>query len=196
MITVAATLAALVVVGLVFIYSGLYSVAATEDHTSIGRWVLNTTQHRSVSVRARDLPDPPAFDSAMVADGFAHFRAMCIVCHGAPGVDRGELGQGITPTPPSLSEAAAEFDTRELFWMVKNGIKLAGMPAFGPTHSDDEIWGLVAFLEELEGMTAEEYQRWEADFSSGAGTNAGAGAGGAEGAAGHSHAAGAPSHDH
>ena len=168
-------------------------MAATEDHTAAGRWLLETVQERSVAARADEVPDPPAFDSSLVAHGFDHFRSMCVVCHGAPGVDRGEPGKGLSPTPPEFSEEAGELTTRELFWITKHGIKMAGMPAFGTTHSDEEIWGLVAFLEGLDGMTAEEYQRWEARATSSAGGEA---ASGEESSSGHSHAPGTESHEH
>lgn len=191
------TLVVLAIVGLAFMYTGAYNVAATEDHTALGRWILSTGQERSVAVRADDAPEPPAFDASMVEHGFEHFRAMCVVCHGAPGVERGEFGKGITPTPPELSEEAAEWSARELFWITKHGIKLAGMPAFGPTHSDEEIWGIVAFLEELEGMTGEEYAQWEARFAPTPGDAAASAPGDtAAASAGHSHGPGTPSHSH
>lgn len=164
-ITAVATLAVLAVGGFVFVYSGAYNVAATQDHTAMGRWLLNTTQNRSVAVRASEVPDPPPVDSATLEHGFEHFRSMCVVCHGAPGVERGDFGKGITPTPPALSEEASEFSAKELFWIIKHGIKMAGMPAFGRTHSDAEIWSLVAFLERLEGMSDEEYRRWEERYA-------------------------------
>jgi mono/diheme cytochrome c family protein len=183
------TLVVLVLGGLLFMYSGAYNVAATQEHTALGRWVLNTGQTRSVAVRAGGVPESPPFDASMVEHGFEHFRAMCVGCHGAPGVERGEFGKGITPTPPELSEEAAEWTEKELFWIMKHGIKMAGMPAFGPTHSDEEIWGLVAFLQELEGMTAEEYAQWEARFAPAPGDTAAT-------AGGHSHAPGTPDHSH
>ena len=84
---------------------------------------------------------------------------MCVTCHGAPGVERGTLGKGINPKPPNLAKEAGEWSDRELFWITKHGIKLAGMPAFGVTHSDEELWAIVAFLRRLETMSAEEYRR-------------------------------------
>lgn len=192
-IAVVAALALLALGGAVLLYSGAYNVAATENHTAVGRWLLNTGQNRSVAVRADDVPDPPAVDSSMVETGFEHFRTMCVVCHGAPGVERGEFGKGMTPTPPELSEQAARFDARELFWIVKHGIKLAGMPAFGPTHSDQEIWGIVSFLERLEGMSAGEYQQWEARHARGSGQE---GAEGDTAGDGHTHAPGTAPHEH
>ena len=183
------TLLVLLVGGLLYVYAGAYNVAATQDHTALGRWVLSTGQQRSVAVRARELSEPPPVDADMLDHGFEHFRAMCVECHGAPGVGRGEIGKGLTPTPPELSEEAGEWSAKELFWITKHGIKMAGMPAFGPTHSDGEIWGLVAFLQELDGMTAEEYARWEARFAPAPGDTAAA-------SSGHPHAPGTPDHSH
>ena len=160
LLAVVATLLVLTLGGFIYLYSGAYNVAATQGHTSLTRWALNTLQSRSVAQRAEEVPAPPSTDSASLAHGFEHFDQMCVQCHGAPGVERGELGRGITPTPPMLSEEAEHLDRRELFWITKHGIKLAGMPAFGPTHSDEEIWGIVAFVEELPGMSPERYATW------------------------------------
>ncbi|HUH13981.1 MAG TPA: cytochrome c [Longimicrobiales bacterium] len=189
-LAVLGTLLVLALGGLVFLYSGAYNVAATEDHTVLGRWALGTGLERSVAVRARDVAEPPAVDADMLAHGFDHYRAMCVVCHGAPGIERGEFGQGMTPTPPDLAESAREWGARELFWITKHGIKLAGMPAFGPTHSDEELWGIVAFLQALADMTPEEYAELEAQYAAGADSAAGSGQGG------HSHAPGTPAHGH
>jgi Cytochrome C oxidase, cbb3-type, subunit III len=78
-------------------------------------------------------------------------------------LERGTLGKGINPKPPDLAEEAAEWSDRELFWITKHGIKLAGMPAFGVTHSDKELWGIVAFLRRLESMSPDEYRRLATD---------------------------------
>jgi mono/diheme cytochrome c family protein len=189
LIAVVATLAALALGGLLFIYSGVYNVAATAPHTGIESWILEATQERSIAARAGDVAEPPPADSAAVLHGFEHFRSMCVVCHGAPGVDRGEIGRGITPQPPELSHEAEEYSDRELFWITKHGIKMAGMPAFGPTHSDEEIWGIVAFMNRLPEMTPEEYAQWESRVASAGSSSSGD-------AAGHSHEAGAPAHEH
>lgn len=191
-ISVAATLVVLGLAGLAVMYSGAYNVAATAGHTSLVRWILQTTQERSIAARVDHVPQPPPVDSAAVLHGFGHFRSMCVLCHGAPGVERGELGKGITPEPPELSEAAEEFSERELFWITKHGIKMAGMPAFGPTHSDEEIWGIVAFLTRLGRMTPEEYAKWEARVAT-AGADSPVDSAAAQG---HTHPSGTEAHGH
>ena len=83
---------------------------------------------------------------------------MCVDCHLAPGMDSSEIRQGLLPKPPKLQEVVDEWKPAELFWIIKNGVKMTGMPAWGPTHSDAKIWAIVAFLEKLPHMTAAQYQ--------------------------------------
>ena len=61
---------------------------------------------------------------------------MCVDCHLAPGMDSSEIRQGLLPKPPKLQEVVDEWKPAELFWIIKNGVKMTGMPAWGPTHSD------------------------------------------------------------
>src|SRR5919106_723020 len=147
----------------VLVATGAYNIAASAPHTRFAQWLLNTVQERSVTVRADDVPTPPPIDSEMVRHGFEEYRAMCATCHGAPGVERSELGKGMNPEPPDLAEEAAEWSDRELFWITKHGIKMAGMPAFGVTHSDEELWGIVAFLRRLQSLSPDEYRRVAAE---------------------------------
>lgn len=143
--------------GLWTVATGAYDVAATTDHWPLTRWALDELQHRSVAARAGELPVPIPDDPAALDHGFEHFHAMCVECHGAPGFDRGDSGQGLNPTPPRLEVEAHEWTDAELFRVTKHGIRLAGMPAFGPTHSDEEIAALVGFIRIMEEMTEEEY---------------------------------------
>lgn len=146
--------------GVFFIYSGSYDVAATTPHSKIGRWILDTAKDRSIRAHARRRnTNVPAVDGEQLQHGIEHFVQMCTPCHGAPGVERGEYGEGMTPTPPDLAEAAQEWEAHELFWIIKHGIKLAGMPAFGPTHRDEELWGIVSFVQQLPNISADEYRR-------------------------------------
>ena len=68
------------------------------------------------------------------------------------------IGEGLNPEPPDLSEEAAHMTPQELFWITQNGIKMTGMPAFGPTHSDEELWAMVAFMQKLPDLSPEKYK--------------------------------------
>lgn len=140
------------------IYLGLPDVAATTPHWSITEWVLATTMERSVRRRGRDISVPGDLsDPGRVRAGAIAYDDMCAECHAAPGIEAGVLAKGLLPEPPELREKAGEWSAGELFWITKHGIRMTGMPAFGPTHSDREIWDVLAFLERMHGMSASEY---------------------------------------
>lgn len=158
LITLVGVFVMLLVGAFAFIYSGSYNVAATAPHSRLGSWILSTTKHHSIEANAQDI-DVPAIDGAQLQHGIEHFHEMCVACHGAPGIERGEIGKGLNPTPPDLAHAAEEWEPAELFWIVKHGLKLAGMPAFGATHSDEQIWGIVSFVQQLPDISADEYRQ-------------------------------------
>lgn len=158
-LVVLATLVVLALSVLILPYTGLYNVAASEGHSGIEAWYLNSLSEQSIKARAAAVivPNDPT-DSLQVAKGAIGFKQMCQTCHGAPGHERSVTGQGLSPEPPRLGEAATEWEPSEIYWIVKHGIKMAGMPAYGPTHTEDELWEIVAFVEQLPDMTAERYE--------------------------------------
>lgn len=92
------------------------------------------------------------------------FDDMCVQCHGAPGKDPSIVGKGLNPPPPWLPGTVQRWTRAELFWIVKNGVKMTGMPAFGPTHSDEDLWLLVAFLQRLPNIKPEEFRELSEKF--------------------------------
>lgn len=161
--TIIATLAVVIVIavlgGLGFIYSGVYHVRATDPHWDLTYWLLDTARSRSIEVHAAGIRVPPGLDGQeKIVIGTEHFAAHCVVCHGAPGVPVGDIAKGLYPQPPNLARAAERLSPAELFWVIKNGIKMSGMPAWAD-HSDGELWATVAFLQKLPGMSEEDYRK-------------------------------------
>ena len=150
-----------VIVAVIVMYSGVINVAATNPHNALTEMVLSTTMDNSVRYHAKGITAPPLDNEQMVMAGFRHYREMCVGCHLAPGVNSTEIRKGLLPEPPKLQEAVEEWKPAELFWVIKNGVKMTGMPAWGPTHSDEKIWAMVAFLEKLPHMTAEQYKEMD-----------------------------------
>jgi mono/diheme cytochrome c family protein len=145
--------------GFAVIATGAYDVAATAPHWPVTRWVMETARIRSIKAHAAGIPVPPGFDDpANLSMGVEHFAAHCAVCHGAPGVPKGDIAQGLYPPPPDLAKTAPLYSAAELFWIVKNGIKMTGMPAWRD-HSDEELWATVSFVKKLPGMSEQDYAR-------------------------------------
>ena len=144
---------------LIFIYSGIYNISAMTPHSKLTMWMMNTVRNNSIEHNANNnLKTPNLSDTSLVKMGFIHYREMCVGCHGAPGIEQSEIGKGLYPNPPKLSTIVNHWTPQQLFWITKNGLKMTGMPAFAPTHSDDMIWAIVAFTEKLSTLTKEQYQ--------------------------------------
>ena len=144
--------------GGVFLYSGVYSVAADVPHTRVFRWGVSTLQRHSIERRAGDRTAPALDDPELVRHGFALYREQCATCHGAPGVGRDQVGWGINPDPPLLYVRSAAWTDAQLYWIIEHGIKMAGMPAFGPGQSERDIWALVAFSRRLTDLSIDDYR--------------------------------------
>ena len=144
--------------GLGFVYSGLYNVAANEPQSRLVEWILNKTSDRSVERHARGVTAPDLSGADMIRAGLKDYHASCTVCHGGPGLEATEIAQGLNPLAPSLVDAAGELSAGKLFWVTRNGIKMTGMPAFGVTRSDLQVWAIVAFVKQLPSLSPEAYQ--------------------------------------
>ena len=140
----------------VFVLSGVYDIGADRPHTAAVRAVLTILRDRSIERRAAHIAVPMLDDPARVREGAEHYSAMCVDCHLAPGITVSEIRAGLQPHPPNLSQQA--IDPRVAFWAIKHGIKATGMPAWGQTHDDEEIWNIVAFVNRLPHMTPDEYR--------------------------------------
>jgi len=137
-------------------YSGAYDVAADAPHWNMTSRVLATVRDRSIAVRADTPAVPNLADPALIALGAEHYDGMCTGCHLAPGMGDNEMRQGLYPKPPDLTQRR-DRSPAESFWIIKHGIKMSGMPAWGLTHDDESIWGLVAFLQRLPTLDAAGY---------------------------------------
>jgi len=156
--TLVIVLVLLALAGFAFMYSGVYDVAASTPDSGLVKGILETTRDRSVERRLEGIKPPNLDDPKMIRTGLVHYHEMCTTCHGAPGVKISEIGQGLNPYPPELASRRGGGDPRESFWIVKNGLKMTGMPGFGVTHSDEEIWAIVAFLHKMPKLNPQEYQ--------------------------------------
>lgn len=157
---IAATALILVLIGMAglagFVYSGVYNIGADDHHVRPVYAALRTLRERSIAVRSRDLEVPNLADETLVLKGAGQYAAMCTQCHLTPAMKDSEIRPGLYPQPPNLSKV--RIDPREAFWAIKHGIKASGMPAWGQSHDDDEIWNIVSFVRQLPHMTSDDYR--------------------------------------
>jgi mono/diheme cytochrome c family protein len=146
------------VAGALALYSGGYNIAATAQHTAPVYWLLGTGMRHSVRRHASAVAVPPLTEPALVMRGRALHDEHCVRCHGAPGVAPETYALGLTPPPANLAFTAREWSAAELFWVVKHGIKMTGMPAWEFRLGDDDIWAIVAYLQVLVHESPPQYR--------------------------------------
>ncbi|MGY2463656.1 cytochrome C [Vreelandella sulfidaeris] len=149
---------AMAVGAVMFIFWGVYNVSALQQHTEPVYTVLTTALDRSISQRAEEIDVPSLDDPAMAQQGLIYYRDKCVQCHGAPGVARQDVGKGMTPVPPNLAHTASNRTPAEIFWAIKHGIKMTGMPSWQFIFTDEEIWEIVAFMRQMSKLSPVEYQ--------------------------------------
>jgi mono/diheme cytochrome c family protein len=154
---VAGALLALLAVVAVAIYAGLYNIAADVPHTPAVYWLLETVRDRSVAARARDIVPNDLDNANRISKGAGQYAEMCSGCHLAPGMKRTEISRGLYPRAPELRRKT-NLTPAEQFWVVKHGVKMTGMPAWGVTHDDDLLWDVIAFVRKLPELTPEQYE--------------------------------------
>lgn len=151
------TLIAAAAVWLGVAYGGLYDVAASRAHRDPVRWTLDTTMHRSVTRQARVTRLPDSLPPERLAEGARLYAETCAQCHGAPGQEPAPWSRGMRPEPPHLAKAAAEWTATEIRWIVGNGIRMTGMPAFGASHDAAALDAVAGFVSRLPGLSAADY---------------------------------------
>lgn len=150
--------AALAILGGVIFYIGAggYDIGADTPHWEMTRKIMEVVRDRSIAVRANQIEVPDLQDEQLVLKGAGQYAAMCVNCHLAPEQSDSETRRGLYPKPPNLSEQRV--DPKTAFWVIKHGLKMTGMPAWGLGHDDATIWSIVAFVTRLPGLSAEHYK--------------------------------------
>jgi mono/diheme cytochrome c family protein len=149
----------------VFFFGGFFNVAASEPQPGIVNWALVNVRMASVERHARETATVNLDDPEIVRSGARAFAARgCINCHGAPGVNWQKFSEGLQPDPPDLKDIVKEREPAELFWVVKNGIKMTAMPSFGAIGvPDNEIWTIVAFVKKVPNVSEADFKAWTAN---------------------------------
>jgi mono/diheme cytochrome c family protein len=158
----------------VFFFGGFYNVAATQPDPGVVAWALEYVRDASINRHAVDQPPLSMEDPATIQAGARAFASRgCTSCHGGPGVMWAKFSEGLRPDPPDLKDAAKDLTPAQIFWVVRNGINMTGMPGFGLVEApDQEIWTIAAFVKKLPDVSETDYKAWTADAAPPAGETA------------------------
>src|SRR5271163_303763 len=129
-----------IVVALTFSYSGFYDVTAATPHTRLVGWALHQVYQSSMERDSAGILVPADLEiAANVQSGAQLYSENCAMCHSAPGTSLSPIGRGIYPSAPILLALKQKNHPNQMFWVIKNGIKMTGMADFGKSLSDQQI---------------------------------------------------------
>jgi mono/diheme cytochrome c family protein len=156
----------LVVVGAIGIwYLMSTGLSAREEPGTLEAAAARRARTLAVARHARSLQNPVAYSDEVVAAGRAHFADHCAVCHANDGSGDTQMGRGLYPRAPDMrASATQELSDGELYWIIENGIRFTGMPAWstGTKEGQEASWHLVHFIRRLPKLTKAEIEEMEA----------------------------------
>jgi mono/diheme cytochrome c family protein len=145
-----------------FVSSG---VSAREQPGRVEEFLARRVRTMAIARRARSLTNPVEYSGEVIAEGRAHFADHCAICHANDGGGDTSMGRGMWPKPPDMRlSPTQQLSDGELFWIIENGIRFSGMPAWGSGSEEGETasWHLVLFIRRLPKLTPEELEEMEA----------------------------------
>jgi mono/diheme cytochrome c family protein len=150
------------VIGIVVAFGGYYDVGAQGEDSAPVSWALVQVRSKAIRRRAVDVPPADVQASTRIQAGARAFATRgCVTCHGGPGADWAKFAEGLNPSPPDLKDVANDLTPAEVFWVVKHGIRMTGMPSFASAGvPDDEIWSIAAFVKALPKTSDADYKTW------------------------------------
>jgi mono/diheme cytochrome c family protein len=149
--------------GLIFLKTGANGFSARSEPSSLETFAAQRARSMAMPAAAKNRPNPVAGSKEVLDEGMAHWADHCAVCHGNDGAGQVEMGRGMYPHAPDMrKESTQKLSDGELFYIIENGIRLSGMPAWGGGEDDEEdSWKLVQFIRHLPELSAAELAQME-----------------------------------
>lgn len=162
-ITVAATLAALLLLAYVGLKAGMMPANADAKPPRLERWAARVSLHVALAREAPRTPNPMALTDDNLIAGIKLYARDCVICHGAADEKPSNVAKGLYQKPPQLAKDGVEDDPEGVtYWKITHGIRLTGMPSFGKTLSDQQLWQLTLFLKHMDSLPPAPQREWKA----------------------------------
>ena len=140
-----------------FVAGEFYNLTAIRQHPKWVYWALDTGRGIIVGTAAEDVAVPAGFVPEADPAGVALYQKHCAHCHGAPGMPPAEFALGMMPVPPNMAAAARERPPEQIYWFIRNGLKMSGMPAWHLRMSEPDMWRVTATVEAMEALSPAEW---------------------------------------
>jgi mono/diheme cytochrome c family protein len=142
-------------IGAFLVHTGRLPIAATTPPDLVDR-IAMTAKFEAVRRQGSGVEVTLPSDPASLVRGRAAYVESCLPCHGAPGVEPADFADGMNPKAPPIEGDLQVYTDGQLFWVIKNGVRATGMPAFAANLTDEEIAAVTAFVRRTPRLTPEE----------------------------------------
>src|SRR6266478_939060 len=148
-------------------------LSARAQPSALEMAIARTARKMATPANAHDTKNPIPDSPEVQREARLHFADHCAICHGNNGNGDTQIGHGLYPKPPDLrADETQKLSDGDILWIIENGVRLTGMPAFGGAGSEhgntDSSWKLVLFIRHLPALTSEERLEMEKYFLNGA----------------------------
>jgi thiosulfate dehydrogenase len=143
--------------------NGLIPAGGDTKPSWIEIWAAKTSLRAAMGREAPKDPNPVALTDANLIAGIQLYGTHCAFCHGlAKGAAPSPIAKGLSPKPPQLATEGVEDDPEGVsFWKIKHGIRWTGMPFWGGTLNDQQIWSIALFLKHMDKLPPAAQQVWQ-----------------------------------
>jgi mono/diheme cytochrome c family protein len=145
-----------------FIWIGSRGISARAEPGPVETAVARTMRRLAIPSGDRDRRNPAPATAEVINAGMAHYADHCAACHANDGSGETQIGLGLYPRPPDMRLPDTQsLSDGELFYIIENGVRLTGMPAWGTgtPESGEETWHLVHFIRQLPKLTPQQLER-------------------------------------
>jgi len=137
--------------------------SARDNPSVVETYVAKTARRLSVPASERNSKNPFAPSAEVLSEARAHFADHCAICHGNDGSGKTQIGQNLYPKTPNMRlPDTQKLTDGEIYYIIHNGIRLTGMPAWGTDEKDEDSWKLALFIRHLPQLTSAEESEMEA----------------------------------
>lgn len=157
------TLLGIVIGGYLFVSMGMMPANADGTPPALEKWMARKSLRATLQREAPQGPVPITLNDKNLLAGIKLYAANCAMCHGTSDGEASNIAKGLYQHAPQLAKHGVEDDPEgKIFWFVKHGVRLTGMPAFSPTLTDEQIWQMVLFLKHMDSLPPQADKAWKA----------------------------------
>jgi thiosulfate dehydrogenase len=147
--------------GYYFVSAGALPAGQDVTPSFLETWAAHTSLRAAVTREARALSSPLQPNDENLTAGIALYRANCQVCHGGPDATSSTIAKGLSPPVPQLAKDGVEDDPEGVtYWKIVHGIRFTGMPAFGKSLDQRDLWKVALFLKRMNALPPVPRQAW------------------------------------